>query len=155
MLIFYQNMKIPVLTGRPLFKYLRKNIPIAYLLKMGYLLAKKPKRVSDQFEILHTTKLSCAQKKPQNNFLVPDPVHCENRILRIQIVYLIFFFVKNIWCAVLRLVFNLSLNFIHILPAACLDWNWVYCVLLCSTHTHITLKSETAQLAISKYFCLK
>ena len=50
--------------------------------------------------------------------------------------------------------------FIHILPPDCLNCNWLFlkfscCSRLCSTRTQILFKSETAQLVISKYFCLK
>ena len=46
-----------------------ENIPITYLPKMGYILAKNPKGVSYKLQILHTIKLSRAQKNPQNSFL--------------------------------------------------------------------------------------
>ena len=63
MLIFHKNLKIPVLTGKQLFKYLRKNIPVTYLPKMGYLLAKNLKGVSDHLEIWHTKRFCGALKK--------------------------------------------------------------------------------------------
>ena len=40
---------------------------------MGYLLAKNLNGVSYKLQILHTTKLPRAQKKPQNNFLYGTP----------------------------------------------------------------------------------
>ena len=45
---------------------------------MLYLLPKNLLWVSGNPEILHTTKLTRAQKKPQNNFFTPDPQHGEN-----------------------------------------------------------------------------
>jgi len=50
-----------------------------------YWLAKNLLGMSDQLEILHTSKLPHAEKKPQNNFLVWGAHHCENGIWKIQI----------------------------------------------------------------------
>ncbi len=71
-----------------------------------------------------------------------------------------FFSQCKIFDAPLRLVFNLSPQFYS--HPACrlfvLQLNFCKfscCSRLCSTRTQISFKSETAQLAISQYFCLK
>ena len=71
-------MIIPVLTGKELLKYWRKNIPVIYLPKIGYLLAKNLKGVSGHFEIWRALRFCGPLKKPENSVLVPGPVHCEN-----------------------------------------------------------------------------
>ena len=90
MLNFVPNMIIPVLTGEKLFKYWRKNIPVTYLSKMGYLLAKNLLLVSDKLQIRHTSKLPYAEKKPQNNFFIRGQEHCENGMWNIQIFFTFF-----------------------------------------------------------------
>ena len=104
MLIFYQNLKILVLTGKQLFKYWRKNIPITYLQKMGYLLAKNLNGVSYKLQILHTTKLPRALKKTY----IADPV--VKMELEIWKYLTNFFLCQNIWRPVLMPVFNSSPN---------------------------------------------
>ena len=78
-------MIIPVLTGKELLKYWRKNIPVIYLPKIGYLLAKNLKGVSDHFEIWRALRFCGALKKPENNVLAPGPLHCENRFWNMKI----------------------------------------------------------------------
>jgi len=63
LLNFDRNLKIPLLAGYQPLKYLGKNIFVAYLSKMCHLLPKNLKGVSDQPEILHTSKLPHAEKK--------------------------------------------------------------------------------------------
>ena len=72
------NLKISRQSGKKLHKYCEKNGSLEYLSKMSYLLPKNLLWVSGNLEILHTTKLSRAQKKPQNNFFTPGPQHGEN-----------------------------------------------------------------------------
>ena len=57
------NLIIPVLTGKELLEYWWKNILVIYLPKMGYLLAKNLKGVSDHFEIWRALKFCGALKK--------------------------------------------------------------------------------------------
>ena len=83
----------------------------------------------------------------------------QNRPFRKKHLEITFFTVQPfiVKCAVSRLPFNWSLNFIQILPAACLNWYWVYVKSfffswLCSTGPQIYIKSETVQRTISKYF---
>ena len=72
------NLKISIQSGKKLHKYCEKNDSLEYLSKMLYLLPKNLLWVSGNPEILHTTKLTRAQKKPQNNFFTPGPQHGEN-----------------------------------------------------------------------------
>ena len=63
----------------------------------------------------------------------------------------------NIWAVVYIIVFNSSLNLIHIFPAACFNCNWFHWISSifswpCSTRSQIYIKSETGQRIISKYF---
>ena len=75
-----QNLKISSQRGKKLQKYCEKNVSLEYLSKMSYLLPKNLFWVSGNPEILHTTKLTRAQKKPQNNFFLRGPQHGENGI---------------------------------------------------------------------------
>ena len=84
-------------------------------------------------QILQTSKLQIANKKTNQISFLPD--------------------------AVLKLVFKSSPQF-YSHPACRLELQLTLCRFslcrrLCSTCTQILFKSETAQLAISKYFCLK
>ena len=63
LLNFDPILKIPLPAGQKLSKDSGENIPIKYLLKMWYWLAKNLLRVSAKLEILHTSKLMCAEKK--------------------------------------------------------------------------------------------
>ena len=58
------NLKISIQSGKKLHKYCEKNDSLEYLSKMLYLLPKNLLWVSGNPEILHTTKLTRAQKKP-------------------------------------------------------------------------------------------
>ena len=78
MLNLDQNLKISIQSGKKLHKYCEKNDSLEYLSKMLYLLPKNLLWVSGNPEILHTTKLTRAQKNPQNNFFTPGPQHGEN-----------------------------------------------------------------------------
>ena len=92
MLNFDQNMIIPALTGEKLDKIWRKNIPITYLSKIRQLLAKKPVAGTQaDFFML--------RKKPQNNFFLRGPQHCENGIWNIKIFASIFdqLFISQNW----------------------------------------------------------
>ena len=55
------------------------------------------------------------RKKSQNNFFHRGQEHCENGIWNIQIFVYFFSSSKNIWCGILRLVFNWSLH-AYVLP---------------------------------------
>ena len=71
-----------------------------------------------------------------------------------------FFPSYKIFDAVLRLVFNSSPKYNSHPACRLLELQLTFCKFsccsrLCSTRTQILFKSETAQLAISKYFCLK
>ena len=57
------NLKISIQSGKKLYKYCEKNDSLEYLSKMLYLLPKNLLWVSGNPEILHTTKLTRAQKK--------------------------------------------------------------------------------------------
>ena len=57
------NLKISIQSGKKLHKYCEKNDSLEYLSKMLYLLPKNLLWVSGNPEILHTTKLTRAQKK--------------------------------------------------------------------------------------------
>ena len=72
------HLRILILSGKKLQKYCEKNDSLEYLSKMLYLLPKNLLWVSGNPEILHTTKLTRAQKKTSNNFFTPDPQHGEN-----------------------------------------------------------------------------
>ena len=72
------NSKISIQSGKKMQKYCEKNNSLEYLSKMLYLLPKNLLWVSGNPEILHTTKLTRALKKPQNNFFTPGPQHSEN-----------------------------------------------------------------------------
>ena len=72
------NLKISIQSGKKLHKYCEKNDSLEYLSKMSYLLPKNLLWVSGNPEILHITKLTRAQKKPQNNIFTPGPQHGEN-----------------------------------------------------------------------------
>ena len=153
MLNFDPILKIPLLAGQKLSKDSGKNIPVKYLWKMWYWLAKNLLGMSDQLEILHTSKLHHAEKKPQNNFLVWGAHHCENGIWKIQI-FCEFFSSSKIFDV--RFQGKCSTR-PHILFTSCLWTAWtaidfIFWRRLCSTRTQILFKSETAQLAISKYF---
>ena len=91
MLIFDQNLKIPVLTVKHLFKYWRKNIFVTNLPKMEYLLAKNLKGVSDHLGIWHVKRFCGGLKKnPENNVLVRGPLHCENGLLKSENICILF-----------------------------------------------------------------
>ena len=96
MLIFDPNLKIPVLTGKKLFKYWRKNIPVKYLPKRGYLLAKNLKWVSDQFENQHAIKF-CSEKTLKITFW-SGPNSFGKWNLKIQIFDVIFSSSKYLMC---------------------------------------------------------
>ena len=57
------NSKISIQSGEKMQKYCEKNNSLEYLSKMLYLLPKNLLWVSGNPEILHTTKLTRAQKK--------------------------------------------------------------------------------------------
>ena len=63
-----------------------------------------------------------------NNVSNSAALYGENAIWNLQIFSVIFSSYKIFdTCAVLRLGFNSSVNLIRFLPAACLNWIWVYC----------------------------
>ena len=78
MLIFDQNLKIPVLTDKNCSNIEGKIFPSHICQKWDIYWQKNLKGVSYKLQILHTTKLTRAQKKPQNNFFTPGPQHGEN-----------------------------------------------------------------------------
>ena len=99
------------------------------------------------------------RKNPQNYFFTWGQQHGQNGIWNLQIFFVIFSSCK-IFDAVLRLVFNSSPQFYSHPACRLLELQLTFCKFsccsrLCSTCTQILFKSETAQLAISKYFCLK
>ena len=100
------------------------------------------------------------KKNPQSYFFFHrGQEHCENGIWNIQIFFMIFS-KRKIFDAVLRLVFNSSPLFYSHPASRLLELQLTFCKFscctgLCSTRTQIFFKSETVQLAISKYFCLK
>ena len=74
--------------------------------------------------------------------------------------FLLFFIISKYFMFVLRPVFNSSPQFYSHPACRLLELQLTFCKFsccsrLCSTRTQILFKSETAQLAISKYFCLK
>ena len=77
MLNFDPILKIPLLTGQKLSKDSGKNI----CEKCGIGWQTKLLRVSAKLEILHTSKLMCAEKKHQKiTFFGRGTHHCENKI---------------------------------------------------------------------------
>ena len=66
--------------------------------KKGVSLDKNLKGVSDHLEIWHAKRFCGALKKPDNNVLVPGPVHCENGFNVWKLKYSSFFpiFTKGI-----------------------------------------------------------
>ena len=73
MLNLDRNLKISIQSGKKLQKYCEKNVSLEYLSKMSYLLPKNLLRVSENPEILHTTKLTRAQKKTSKLLFSPGP----------------------------------------------------------------------------------
>ena len=150
------NFEIPLLTGEQLFKYwgkifslhicqkcviccqkkqcwcqVKKNCELVWY-KQSQRQSQRPHIVFKP-QILQTSKLQIANKKTNQISFLPD--------------------------AVLKLVFKSSPQF-YSHPACRLELQLTLCRFslcrrLCSTCTQILFKSETAQLAISKYFCLK
>ena len=80
MLNLDRNLKLSIQSGKKLQKYCEKNDSQEYLSKMSYPLPKNLFWVSGNSEILHTTKLKRAQKRPQNYFFPRDPEHGGNGI---------------------------------------------------------------------------
>ena len=102
------------------------------------------------------------RKTPQNNIFIPALIIVKVEFEMYKHLLLNFHHcchLKKI-DAVLRLLFNSSPQF-HSHPACTLlELQLILCKFsccsrLCSTRTQILFKSETAQVVISKYFCLK
>ena len=93
------------------------------------------------------------RKKVENSDFNRGPLHRAN----ISQIFLWAILSENICSQFWELYSTGPQNFIHILPAACLNWNWFhcksfFCSWLCSTRPKIYIKSETGQGTISKYF---
>ena len=124
---------IPALTGEKLNKISRKNIPITYLSKMRQLLAKNLFLVFVKLQIHHTSKLSHGKKKPQNYFFSQGSGTLWKWDLKYTNMFYFFSSSQNIWCLILRLVFNSS----HLLMFCnCsrqfnkIHWEWIELLIL-------------------------
>ena len=95
MLNFDRNLKIPLLAGHQLLKYLGKNVFIAYLSKMCYLLPKNLMGVSDKHEILHTSKLSHAEKKTSKSLFYLWPPTWSKKYLKFTNIFLKIFIISK------------------------------------------------------------
>ena len=93
---------------------LRGKYVLCIFVKNVSSVAKKLMLVSGKPEILHTSKLPHAEKKPQNNFFTWGPQHGQNWIWNLQIFF-VFFSSCKIVDPVLRIVFNSSPQF-HLHP---------------------------------------
>ena len=123
-------------------------------------IGKKPvPGVSETSNSAHRQITSCREKNLKITFFtgVRNIVKMESEIYK----YILFFFSScKIFDPVLRLVFNSSPQCYSHPACTLLELQLTFCKFsccrrLCSTRTQILFKSETAQLAISKYFCLK
>ena len=95
------------------------------------------------------------RKKPQNNLFTWGPQHGQNGIWNLQIFFEYLHHLKIFGILFLGWCSTRPHNLIYILPEA-IDFLCKFrsCSWLCSTRTQIYMKSETAQLVNSKYFCL-
>ena len=112
------------------------------------LLPKNLNGVQGKTQIFHRSKLPFAQKnmsKPKAPNIVKMGYEIYKYLSNI-------FIISKYWVSLSEAGVQLVPNFIHILRAYFVN---LPAAALCSTRTQILFKSETVQLAISKYFCLK
>ena len=101
--------------------------------------------------IRHTSKLLCAEKN--TSFFSQGHSSQGKWNLKYTNICHNFFIAWNFWYTVSRLVFDLSLNFIHILPTACLNWNFLLKLAVFNLSPNIYQKWNWTEVNL-QIFCL-
>ena len=139
---FVPNLKISVLTGKELYKIWGKNI-FLHICQICVIWSQKTCcGCGRNFKFCTDANYVVLKKTRQNNFFLPGPQHGQNGIWNLEIFVEYFHHLKIFgvliwgWCS------TCPHNFIHILPAECLNCNWFFgnfycCSRLWSTRTQI------------------